>query len=775
MSFWIDLLPPQTLTQVNSPEKKRFRRLHTKTRLARFAAIYLMIAQLGFAGCQVSSRQSLEWLPNTSQQQASKSTKGTSGSNQALEAAPIPSLENADYETSYFAPQPRTLEVGQPAFEPDAFVRAANFETPAIVSSAEPTLTASTLTQIGDSTNLTHPETEAQITLESDAPQPVLEEQFGEYLTVESATPSTGSTDSTDSTSGETADLASVVETSDAPIPSITVEVPWSSGFPENLDGMNNLPRDAWPLSLDEAIQLAFENTTVLRSLGVQILTNPEGTPSAFDPWIVSSDPRSGADAALANFDANLNADINYANNDDVFNSSVLAGGANQVQQDLVNSSLAWQKFGSTGTQYSVTGQIDYDANTRPSNLFPSVYTTLVEAEVRQPLLQGRGREFNSIAGPTSRVDRQGGTGILIAQANIDVSVVQFERNVTSFVDDIISAYWTLHLAYQNVLIARESFKQAEKTWLAAQARNTTGLEGGEAYREALAREQRDRTEVELLEAIHNTGQSGAPGLLQADAQLRLLLNLPSDGQTLIYPIDDPIASATVFDTESLKQSAIAKRVEVREQNIRVERDQMQLLAANNFLLPRLDAVAVYRNNGFGDTFDSGSAAGLQSAVDVAANGLYDEWEIGLQYNMTLGARRAKAGIRNSRLRLRRSRQLLKEIETRIHFDVETALRSASRSELTFAAARRLKDAARESYESHQAAFQSDLTTIDELLRSQQRFADAQRTYNRQLIDRTLAIEGIFRETGSLLEMHGVKSECQSCDSPLLSNVSTIR
>ena len=114
---------------------------------------------------------------------------------------------------------------------------------------------------------------------------------------------------------------------------------------------------------------------------------------------------------------------------------------------------------------------------------------------------------------------------------------------------------------------------------------------------------------------------------------------------------------------------------------------------------------------------------------------------------------------------------MLKELETRIHFDVETAVRSASRSELTLAASRRLLEAARESYESHQAAFETDLTTIDELLRSQQRLADAQRTYNRQLIDRTLAIEGIFREAGSLLEMHGVKSDCPSCDSNLLSHV----
>ena len=155
-------------------------------------------------------------------------------------------------------------------------------------------------------------ETDDQATLSAQASQLVLDEPFGEYLTVESTTSSADLNGPTISTLDETSDSASVVVTTSAPMPSRTIEVPWSSGFPENLDGMDSLPRDAWAISLDEAIQLAFENTTILRSLGVQILNNPEGTPSAFDPWIVSSDPRSGTDAALANFDANVNADLNY-------------------------------------------------------------------------------------------------------------------------------------------------------------------------------------------------------------------------------------------------------------------------------------------------------------------------------------------------------------------------------------------------------------------------------------------------------------------------------
>ena len=437
----------------------------------------------------------------------------------------------------------------------------------------------------------------------------------------------------------------------------------------------------------------------------------------------------------------------------------MLGGGANQIQQDLVTSSIGLQRFTRNGTQYSLTGNLDYDANSRPSNLFPSVYETRLEAQVRHPLLQGRGRQFNSISGPNARVDGQGSPGILIAKANTDLSFVQFERDLTTFVDELITAYWNLLFAYRDVEIARSTLQRAEETWKVAESRNHSGMEGGEAYREALAREQRDRLEVQYLDAIFSTGENSQPGLIQAEARLRLLIKIPANQNVLFYPSEPLLEAPIVFDLASLKNSAERKRGEVRQQKIRVQRDKQRLIAARNFLLPRLDVVGTYRNNGFGDTLAGGSSRDLRNALSVASKGLFDEWEIGIQYNAVLGNRRAKSGVRNSQLQLRRSKKVLDEIRDRIAFDLNTALRSKSRAEVTLAAAKRLKIAAEESYESHTVAFESGFSTIDELLRSQQRLSDAQRTYYRQLIDHTLSIKSVNRESGMLLEAHGVSGQ----------------
>ena len=122
----------------------------------------------------------------------------------------------------------------------------------------------------------------------------------------------------------------------------------------------------------------------------------------SYDPAIQATDPIFGVEAALAEFDANLSASINHANNDDVFNNSILGGGATEVVQDLTTANFAIQKNSAAGTAYTLRNNIVYDSNNNPTSTFPSSYTGFWEAEARHPLLQGNGLAFNRIAGPNA-------------------------------------------------------------------------------------------------------------------------------------------------------------------------------------------------------------------------------------------------------------------------------------------------------------------------------------------------------------------------------------
>ena len=116
-----------------------------------------------------------------------------------------------------------------------------------------------------------------------------------------------------------------------------------------------------------------------------------------------------------------------------------------------------------TGSQFTIRHNVDYDANNAPGNLFPSAWNTNVEAEIRHPLLQGSGVEFNRIAGPNSTPGVY--NGVLIARLNADVALTDFEIAVRDLVSNVENAYWDLYYGYR-VLDARVKARDAAlDTW----------------------------------------------------------------------------------------------------------------------------------------------------------------------------------------------------------------------------------------------------------------------------------------------------------------------
>ena len=77
--------------------------------------------------------------------------------------------------------------------------------------------------------------------------------------------------------------------------------------------------RNIWELTLEEAVKIALKNNRVMRNIGgsVQgppdyILRNPELVPTIYDPAIAESNPRTGVEAALADFDAKFNTSLTW-------------------------------------------------------------------------------------------------------------------------------------------------------------------------------------------------------------------------------------------------------------------------------------------------------------------------------------------------------------------------------------------------------------------------------------------------------------------------------
>lgn len=527
-----------------------------------------------------------------------------------------------------------------------------------------------------------------------------------------------------------------------------------------------------WDLSLEEAIQVGLANSKVFRDLGGRVISVPQGVNTVYEPAIQESDPRFGTEAALSAFDAQLSSSVFWERNDRPVNQVVPGFSLPVFEQDLGTFQLELAKTNATGGTWAVRNNTRYEWNNNPNNRFPSVWETDVEAEFRQPLLQGAGIEFNRIAGPAATPGFFFSNGVMIARVNNDISLADFEAGVIRLISDLENAYWDLYFAYRDLdakIAARDS---ALRTWRRVYALQKSGSPGGEAENEAQAREQyylfRNQVEDALSGTPGGSSQSGsgsgagtfrsAGGVYAREANLRFLLGLAANDGRLIRPINEPSHARVAFDWHSILSEALCRRVELRRQRWLVKRRELELTATKNFLLPRLDAIGRYRYRGLGDDlleYEENNAP-FGDAVSNLLTGDFQEWQLGLQFSLPLGFRQAMTAVRNAELNLTREKALLQEQELSVSHDLGSAIRELERAYQAIETNFNRRVAAQRQLEATEAARDAGRIGLDVVLDSQRRLADAETAYFRSMIEYNLAIKSVHFEKGSLLDYNNV-------------------
>jgi len=398
-------------------------------------------------------------------------------------------------------------------------------------------------------------------------------------------------------------------------------------------------------------------------------------------------------EAALSAFDAQLTASTMFQNNDRIYNNSFFAGGATAFNQDLHEYEVALSKRTASGSLLTLRSVSNHDANNAPANTFTSAWDTWVEGEVRQPLLQGGGVEFNRIAGPGASPGVYG--GILIAKANSDVNHAEFMGSLRDFISNVENAYWDLYFAYRELDARKKAMEQALVEWNKAKERRGAGtFKFGE---EALARQQYFQFKADVDEALSGrllqgtqtqNGSSGGTlqqqgGVLTAERRLRLLVGLPAADGQLLRPVEEPPMAEVVFNWDICMNEAVQQRAELRRSHVNVKKREMELLAAKNFLTPRLDAVARYRFRGFGDDLTGGginSGAAPSSAYGNLGTLDEQEWLMGMELSVPIGYRRAHAAVQNAEFALARQRAIQQEQQREVVSNLNGAIADTARA-----------------------------------------------------------------------------------------------
>ncbi|MGD9636314.1 MAG: TolC family protein, partial [Pirellulales bacterium] len=543
-------------------------------------------------------------------------------------------------------------------------------------------------------------------------------------------------------------------------------------GSPPPLTLLDAENPEYWNLSLPEVIEIALQNSTVLHQLGGTVIRAPDTVRTTYDPAIAESDPRFGVEAALSAFDAQFQSSVFWEKNHRALNNEFFGGGTRILFQDASVFQAAITKTAATGSQFTVRHNVDYDGNNAPGNLIPSAWDANVEAEARQPLLQGAGLEFNRIAGPFSTPGIY--NGVLVARINTDVALVDFEIAVRDLMSNVENAYWDLYYGYRDLNAKVQARDEALKTWRSVYARFETGRTGGEAANEAQAREQYFRFQEEVQTALSGelldgtrvgNGTGGGifrptGGVLVAERRLRVLMGLsPTDGK-LIRPSDEPVMAKVDFDWQQSAADTAVRRAELRRQKWNIRRRELELIASKNFLMPRLDAIGRYRWRGFGDDLtgnESGDLGQFNSAYGNLATGNFQEWQLGLEFSLPIGFRQAHAGVRNAELLLARDRALLRDQQRDAIRELSDAVAETDRTFVVAQTTYNRLIASRQQHEALLAPFEENKeVSLDLLLDAQRRLLESEVRYYRALAEYALAVKNVHFVKGTLLDYDGV-------------------
>jgi len=522
---------------------------------------------------------------------------------------------------------------------------------------------------------------------------------------------------------------------------------------------------EAWDLTLEEVIQIALVNSTVLRDFGAQIVQTPGLTQTVYGPSIQETDPRFGVEAALSAFDSRMSNELLFEKNDRVLNNIFFGNGTNQFRQDLARNQMSLSKQSVTGALYTLRQNIEGDLNNSPSNLIKDrAWTWNVEGEIRQPLLQGSGVGFNRIAGPSGIIGVY--NGVVIALLNSQVSVAQFEIGLRDYLSDVENAYWDLRYAYDDLDSKVASRDRSLAIYSAVSARAASGTVGAEQDKMLQAEEQYLRAEEavqnalggRLLVGTRNYNGSGGGsfqgtgGVYSNERRLRSIVGLPVNDGRLIRTTSIPPMAPIARDWSEVTSRALASRTELKRQRTILEARKLELVASRNFTQPRLDVIGRYRYRGLGEQlFDSSLFDPLDPTLGNTGR---HEIAAGLSVAYPVGTRQARVGVRNAQLRMAREMELLNEIERQIVLATSNAIADERRAWEVLRLAMNRARVAGENYLIVQSNAMTATRNFDVsgMIDSERRLTEAELNLRRAQIDYALAVKNVQFETGTLLE-----------------------
>nr|WP_228518883.1 TolC family protein [Methylophilus sp. 13] len=351
-------------------------------------------------------------------------------------------------------------------------------------------------------------------------------------------------------------------------------------------------------------------------------------------------------------------------------------------------------------------------------------YRSALRFSFSQPLLRNAGRQVNEAS-------------IRIAALDQDSAQLRTRLQSIRIVTMVDKAYWDLYEAWAALDVRRNQYEYASQNLAMVKRRVQEGLTAAiEVNRAEIG--VADRMEALIIAETN---------LKLAQRQLQFLLNeLPEQGVTSLpwVPSTTPNLVKFEFDREKLLKDALDSRIELLDQELKLSADQLQIDYLQNQTLPMFTLDYQY-----GALSSSANRAG--NIGQDLLNGQYNDWSVGLKFEMPVSneARKAKLDKAIAQRMQRLTNKTLQALT--VKREIHDALDKLEQNWQRILAARQQVMIAGYNYEAELKQFNEGLRTMTEVLETLTRLGEAQIKEIRAINDYQIALIDLTFATGTVL------------------------
>ena len=440
---------------------------------------------------------------------------------------------------------------------------------------------------------------------------------------------------------------------------------------------------------------------------------------------------------ADSNFDWVRYLDGQWNDTNEPVSSSLITGDDSRFfDEETFQATAGVRRNTRSGGQLDISQRYGYQDNNSTFFIPSDQASGQLTLSYSHPLLRGRGQAYNESI-------------VVLAQLDTGVAHDEFLAVLQEHLLEITRSYWALYQERAQLAQQTSLFLKTQDVVNSLRARQKIDAQRTQFVTASSALESRRADLIRARTAVVN-----------AETRLRGLINAPELNVAElaeIVPIEPPTYGSLGIDLQTELQNAIQNRPEVHAAIKQIKQATVRLGVAQNEMLPLLNLVTqgylsgLRGNSDFREAFSDQFSTGRPS------------YSVGIQYEMPIGNRLAKARLTRQAAEMRRLQSRYALALTAIQTEVDIAVRELNTSHREIRAKRRALSAAEAEAATIEArwskmvggAGQSGLN-LESLLRAQERVTASEREYVTSLLTYNLAIINLKRATGTLLQSENV-------------------